>query len=82
VFSEDDALVENFTIARASEDVEANLLVVARIIDFVEFVAGAEFRADGVADEFEVLDALRGGDGRAATIFSSSGCRSGFRKSL
>ena len=43
--------------------------MVAGVIDFVEFVAGAEFGADGVPDELEELDALGGGSGGAAIIF-------------
>src|SRR5579872_1604902 len=61
-------LVEDSALLRTGENIEANLLMVAGIIDFVEFVPGAEFRADGVPDQLEELDALSGGGGHAAII--------------
>src|SRR4029077_9691317 len=78
--SEGYALVEDSTLARAGEDIESNLFVVAGIIDFVEFVAGAEFRADRVPNELEKLDAFRGGGGCATIIFFEERCQIGILK--
>ena len=50
MLGEGDALGEDAALLRAGEDVQADLFVVAGIIDFVKFVAGAEFGADGVPD--------------------------------
>src|SRR5947207_8843189 len=43
---------------REIQHIEPDLLVIARVIELVQGMPGAEFRADRVPDEFEEFDAL------------------------
>src|SRR5437762_9876418 len=63
-----EALIERASAAREAHGVDADLLVVAGVVSFIQLMTSSEFRANSVPEQLEQLDALERSRLRAAIV--------------